>query len=154
MEVEPDGPLSEESGGDEGEKRVSVSENRFGFMRDNQLSKPLNLIWLVEKSRERKRDPYEAIKDICGGARLRVRAVGGDFGTFPVEIGDHRGSILSHFSICVGDGQVDAVDSGGGPMVGAALITRLEVWRQALESKGLRLSRTKARIFEVQFLMW
>ncbi|KAH0742723.1 hypothetical protein KY290_030716 [Solanum tuberosum] len=105
-----------------------------------------------------------AIKDMYGGAKTRVRTVGGDSEHFPVEMGLHQGSVLSPFlfalvmdeltrsiqervpwcmlfadDIVLIDETRDRVDA------------RLEVWRQTLESKGFRLSRTKPEYLGCKF---
>nr|XP_009778447.1 PREDICTED: uncharacterized protein LOC104227812 [Nicotiana sylvestris] len=71
----------------------------------------------------------QAIKDMYDGARTKVRTVGGDSEHFPVVIGLHQGSALSP----------------------PGVNERLEVWKQTLESKGFKLSRSKTEYLEYKF---
>ncbi|KAG5578459.1 hypothetical protein H5410_058593 [Solanum commersonii] len=56
-------------------------------------------------------------RHMCGGARLRVRTVGGDFGTFQLRWGCIRDPFLATFLFRLVMGELTAADSGGGPMV-------------------------------------
>ncbi|XP_070003426.1 uncharacterized protein [Nicotiana sylvestris] len=105
-----------------------------------------------------------AIRDIYDGAKTRVRTVGGDSEHFPVEMGLHQGSALSSFLFAL---VMDALTNhiqGEVPwyMVFADDIVlidesragvnkRLKVWRQILESKDFKLSRTKTEYLECKF---
>ncbi|XP_060178058.1 uncharacterized protein LOC132607992 [Lycium barbarum] len=105
-----------------------------------------------------------AIKDMYDGSKTRVRTVGGDSEHFPVTIGLHQGSALSPFLFVV---DMDALTShiqGEVPWCmlfaddivlidesQSGVNARLEVWRQTLESKGFKLSRTKTEYLECKF---
>ncbi|KAG5583946.1 hypothetical protein H5410_044380 [Solanum commersonii] len=75
----------------------------------------------VEKYRKEERPSYEAIKDMSVEPRLRVRSGGGDSKHFPEEV---PWCMLFADDIVLIDETQDKVNA------------RLEVWRQALESKG------------------
>ncbi|XP_019236372.1 PREDICTED: RNA-directed DNA polymerase from mobile element jockey-like, partial [Nicotiana attenuata] len=105
-----------------------------------------------------------AIKDMYDGAMTRVRTVGGDSEPFPVVMGLHQGSALSPFLFALAmdalthhiQGEVPwcmlfaddivLIDETRGGING-----RLEVWRQTLESKGFKLSRTKEEYVKCKF---
>ncbi|PHT60418.1 Transmembrane 9 superfamily member 2 [Capsicum baccatum] len=78
---------------------------------------------------------------------------------FSVLTGLHHGSILNPFSFCRGDGCVDEVSWCMLFADGVVLIDEsrqgvndnLKVWRQTLESKDFRLSRTKTEYLECKF---
>ncbi|XP_070019343.1 uncharacterized protein [Nicotiana sylvestris] len=71
-----------------------------------------------------------AIKDMYDGKKTRVRTVGGDSEDFLVVMGLHQ--VL-----------IDESRTG--------VNERLEVWRQALEYNGFKLSRTKTKYLECKF---
>ncbi|XP_070040241.1 uncharacterized protein [Nicotiana tomentosiformis] len=71
------------------------------------------------------------IKDMYTGDKTRVRMVGGDSEQLPVVMGLHQVLI---------DESRNSVNE------------RLEVWRQALESKGFKLSRTETEYLECKFI--
>nr|XP_009776866.1 PREDICTED: uncharacterized protein LOC104226540 [Nicotiana sylvestris] len=104
------------------------------------------------------------IKDMYDDTKTRVRTVGSDSEHFPVEMELHQGSALSPllFALAIDvllrhiQGEVpwcmlfaddilliDETRSG--------VNVRFEVWRQTLESKGFKLSRTKIEYVECKF---
>nr|XP_016488020.1 PREDICTED: uncharacterized protein LOC107808052 [Nicotiana tabacum] len=98
------------------------------------------------------------------GVMTRVRTVGGDSEPFPVVMGLHQGSTLSPFLFALAMDALTHHIQGEVPwyMLFADDIVlvdetrdsvngRLEVWRQALESKGFKLSRTKTEYVECKF---
>ncbi|XP_060182159.1 uncharacterized protein LOC132611807 [Lycium barbarum] len=98
------------------------------------------------------------------GAKTRVRIVGGDSEHFPVTMGLHQGSALSPFLFALA---MDALTSHIQGEVSWCMLfaddivlideswngvnARLEVWRQTLELKGFKLSRTKTEFLECKF---
>ncbi|OIT39959.1 histone deacetylase 14 [Nicotiana attenuata] len=105
-----------------------------------------------------------AIKDMYDGAKTKVRTVGGDSEHFPVVMGLHQGSALSPFLFALVMDALTHHIRGDVPwcMLFADDIVlidetrdgvneRLEVWRQTLESKGFKLSRSKTEYLEYKF---
>ncbi|PHT60200.1 Clustered mitochondria protein [Capsicum baccatum] len=105
-----------------------------------------------------------AIKDMYDGAKTQVRTAGGDSEHFTVLTGLHQGSTLSPFLFALvmdvltrriqgevpwcmlfADDVVLIDETRGG------VNDKLEVWRQTLESKGFRLSRSKTEYLECKF---
>ncbi|XP_060172285.1 uncharacterized protein LOC132603305 isoform X1 [Lycium barbarum] len=98
------------------------------------------------------------------GAKTRVRTVGGDSEYFPVEMGLHQGSALSPFLFALVmdclmrriQGEVPWCMLFADDIVlidetRSGVNAKLEVWRQTLESKGFKLSRTKTEYMECKF---
>lgn len=99
-----------------------------------------------------------------GGAKTRIRIVGGDSEHFSVKMGLHHGSTLNPFLFALVmdeltrhiQGEVtwcmlfaDTIVLIDKTLIGVN--ARLEVWRQTLESKGFRLSRTKIEYLWCKF---
>ncbi|PHU20573.1 hypothetical protein BC332_11724 [Capsicum chinense] len=104
------------------------------------------------------------IKDMYDGAKTQVRTAGGDSEHFTVLTGLHQGSTLSPFLFALvmdvltrriqgevpwcmlfADDVVLIDETRGG------VNDKLEVWRQTLESKGFRVSRSKTEYVECKF---
>nr|XP_009780146.1 PREDICTED: uncharacterized protein LOC104229240 [Nicotiana sylvestris] len=104
------------------------------------------------------------IKDMYDDAKTRVRTADGDSEHFPVVMGLHQGSALSPFLFAL---VMDVVSHHIQGEVSWCMLfvndivlidemrsvvnARLEVWRQTLESKGFKLSRTKTEYLECKF---
>ncbi|KAM3308849.1 hypothetical protein P3S67_010593 [Capsicum chacoense] len=105
-----------------------------------------------------------AIKDMYDGAKTQLRTAGGDSEHFPVLTGLHQGSTLSSFLFALvmnvltrriqgevpwcmlfADDVVLIDETRGG------VNDKLEQWRETLESKGFRLSRSKTKYLECKF---
>ncbi|XP_075112548.1 secreted RxLR effector protein 78-like [Nicotiana tabacum] len=97
-----------------------------------------------------------AIKDMYDGSKTQVRTVGGNFEHFSVVTGLHQGSALNLFLFALVMDALTQYVQGEVPW--RMLFTddivlidetrngvnkRLEVWRQAVESKAFKLSNTK-----------
>nr|XP_009622333.1 uncharacterized protein LOC104113756 [Nicotiana tomentosiformis] len=107
------------------------------------------------------------IKDMYEGAKTRVRTAEGDSDHFPVEMGLHQGSALSPFLFALELEVLTRHIQGEVPwcMLFADDIVlidetrdgvnvKLEVWRETLESKGFKLSRSKTKYLECKFRDW
>jgi len=104
------------------------------------------------------------IKDIYDGLRARVRILVGDMNDFPIDIGLHQGSALSPFlfTIIMDELTSEIQDEISWCMLfvnDIVLIdetrervnTNLERWRDALEVKGFKLSRSKIEYLHCRF---
>ncbi|KAD6796640.1 hypothetical protein E3N88_07536 [Mikania micrantha] len=127
-------------------------------------SVPRLVIW---DSLERRSIPWryiELIRDTYAGAKTSVRAPVGETGSFLVEVGLHQGSALSPFLFAVILDELSKSIQQDIPwcmlftddIVLVAeneedLNARLEEWRLALESKGLRISRSKTEYLYCNF---
>ncbi|XP_070040991.1 uncharacterized protein [Nicotiana tomentosiformis] len=84
-----------------------------------------------------------AIKDMYDGAKTRDKTIGGDSEQFPVIMGLHQGEVP--WCMLFAD-DIVLIDESR-----TSVNERLEVWRQALESKGFKLSRMKTEYLECKF---
>ena len=104
------------------------------------------------------------IRDMYEGVRTRVRTVVGDTDDFPIDIGLHQGSALSPFLFTI---VMDELTKGIQDEIPWCMLfaddivlidesregvnTKLERWRDTLEAKGFRLSRSKTEYLHCSF---
>jgi len=104
------------------------------------------------------------LKDMYEGAKTRVRTVEGDSEHFLVVMGLHQGSALSPFLFALVMDALTHHIQGEVPWcmlfaddivlideMRSGINERLEIWRQTLEVKGFKLSRTKTEYVECKF---
>jgi len=125
---------------------------------------PREVLW---RCLERKGVPAEytrLIRDMCEGVRTRVRIVIGDTKDFPIDIGLHQGSALSLFVFTL---VIDELTRGIQDDIPWCMLfaddivlidesregvnTKLERWRDILEVKGFRLSRSNTEYLHCRF---
>ncbi|XP_070045979.1 uncharacterized protein [Nicotiana tomentosiformis] len=99
-----------------------------------------------------------------GGAKTRMRTVGGASEHFPVVMRLHQGLALSRFLFALAINALTRHIQGKIPWcmlftddiilideTRGGVNERLKVWRHTLESKGFKLSRTKIEYLECKF---
>ena len=106
----------------------------------------------------------KVIEEMYEGASTRVRSLCGETEDFSVRVGVHQGSALSPYLFSLILDEITKDIQGELPwcmmfaddvvLVGESpeeLGERLEVWREALEGKGLRISRSKTEVIVFDF---
>ena len=125
---------------------------------------PRNVMWWA-LDRHKVPTKYVAlIKDMYNNVMTRVRTSDGDTDDFPIKIGLHQGSTLSPYLFALVMDEVTRDIQGDIPWCmlfaddvvlvdesRAGVNRKLELWRQTLESKGFRLSRTKTEYMRCDF---
>ncbi|KAF3679745.1 Ubiquitin-conjugating enzyme E2 N [Capsicum annuum] len=121
---------------------------------------PRKILWRCWEVRGVSVAYTRAIQDMYDDAKTRVSTVGGDSEHFSVLIGLHPGSTLSPFLFAL---VMDVLTRHIQREVSWCMLfaddvvlidetrgvnDKLEIWRQTLESKGFRLSRTKTEYLE------
>jgi hypothetical protein len=104
------------------------------------------------------------IKDMYNNAVTSVRTNDGNTDYFPIKIGLHQGSTLSPYLFALVMDKVTRDIQGNIPwcmlfvddvvLVDESQVEvnrKLELWRQTLESKGFRVSRTKTEYMRCNF---
>ena len=117
---------------------------------------PWNVMWWALEKHKVPAKYITLIKDMYNNVVTSVRTSDGDTDDFPIRIGLHQGSALSPYLFALVMDEVTRGIQGDIPwcMLFADDVVlvddsrtgvnrKLELWRQTLESKGFRLSRTK-----------
>ena len=125
---------------------------------------PRDMLW---RCLEEKGVPVEymrVIRDTYEGVRTRIRIVIGDTEDFPIDIGQHQGSALRPFLFTI---VMDELTRGIQDEVSWCMLfaddivlidesreavnTKLERWRDTIQAKGFRLSRSKTKYLHCRF---
>ena len=125
---------------------------------------PREILWRVLALKGIKVAYIQAIKDMYEGAMTYVKTPCGVSQEFPISIGLHQGSALSPylFAIVMDELTKHIQDEVPWCMLFADDIVlvdetraginhKLELWRETLEGKGFRLSRSKTEYMEFKF---
>ena len=125
---------------------------------------PREVLWWALARKGVSRKYIDLIKDMYEGASASVRTNVGRTEEFPITIGVHQGSALSPFlfAIVMDELTRDIQDDIPWCMMFADDIVlidetkegverKLELWRQTLETRGFRLSRSKTEYLRCQF---
>jgi len=125
---------------------------------------PRKVMWWALEKKKVPTKYVTLIKDMYDGAVTRVRACESETSDFPLKIGLHQGSALSPYIFTLVMDEVTREIQGEIPWCmlfadDVVLIDesrvgvdrQLELWRQTLESKGFRLSRTKTEYMRCGF---
>jgi len=103
----------------------------------------------------------DIIRDMYDGVVINIRTCGGITSDFLIIIGLHQGSALSPFSFAILMDELTRAIQDEIPWcmlfaddnvlideTRAAVNAKLELWRQTLESRGFKLSKTKIEYME------
>ena len=125
---------------------------------------PRNVMWWALEKHKVPTKYITLIKDMYDNVVTSVRTSDGDTDDFPIKIGLHQGSALSPYLLALVMDEVTRDIQGDIPwcMLFADDVVlvdesrtgvnrKLELWRQTLESKGFRLSRTKTEYMRCAF---
>jgi len=125
---------------------------------------PRALIWWVLNKKGVTSRYIDVIKDMYDGAMTIVRTTVGESNEFPIIVGLHQGSDLSPylFALIMDELTRQIQDEVPQCMLFADDIVlvdetkskvnaKLETWREALETRGFRISRTKTEYMECSF---
>ena len=125
---------------------------------------PRNVMWWALDMHKVPTKYVALIKDMYNNVMTRVRTSDGDTDDFPIKIGLHQGSALSPYLFALVMDEVTRDIQGDIPWCmlfaddvvlvdesRAGVNRKLELWRQTLESKGFRLSRTKTEYMRCDF---
>ncbi|XP_042488418.1 uncharacterized protein LOC122068611 [Macadamia integrifolia] len=125
---------------------------------------PRDLIWQVLGKKEVSSKYVDILKDMHGDVVTSVRSVGGQGVEFSINIGLHQGSALSPYLFTLLMNELTRNIQGEVPWCmlfvdDIVLISetvpeinvKLELWRYTLESRGLKISRTKTEYMKCNF---
>ncbi|KAL6532678.1 hypothetical protein OROHE_014100 [Orobanche hederae] len=125
---------------------------------------PREVLWWALAKKDVSRKYIDIIKDMYEGASTSVRTNVGRTEEFPITIGVHQGSALSPFLFAI---VMDELTRGIQTDVPWCMMfaddivlieetkvgvqQKLELWRDTLEARGFRLSRSKTEYMECRF---
>ena len=125
---------------------------------------PREVLWWTMAQKQIPRKYIDIIKDMYDGVTTNVRTSVGSTEDFPITMGVHQGSALSPFlfAIVLDELTKSIQDEVPRCMMFADDIVlieetredveaKLELWRQTLECRGFRLSRSKTEYMECHF---
>jgi hypothetical protein len=125
---------------------------------------PREVLWWALTKKDVSKKYIDLIKDMYEGASTSVRTTVGKTDEFPITIGVHQGSALSPFLFAIVMDELTRSIQDEVPrcMMFADDIVlmdetkqgvekKLELWRQTLEARGFRLSRSKTEYLECLF---
>ena len=125
---------------------------------------PRDVLWWALMKKGISLRYIDLIKDMYDGAITNVRTSGGLSDSFPITIGLHQGSALSPFlfAIVMDELTKNIQDEVPWCMLFAddivlvdetkdGINSKLELWRDTLESRGFRLSRSKTEYMKCKF---
>ena len=125
---------------------------------------PRVILWKALEKKGVRIAYIRAIKDMYGGGSTSVRTQDGDTEDFPIIIGLHQGStLIPYLFTLVLDVLTEHIQelaprcmlfADDVVLLGESreeLNGRLEIWRQALETYGFRMNRSKTEYMECNF---
>lgn len=125
---------------------------------------PREVLWWALTKKDVSRKYIDLIKDMYEGASTCVRTNVGKTEEFPITIGVHQGSALSPFLFAIVMDELTKSIQDDVPrcmMFADDIVlvdetrqgveSKLELWRQTLEARGFRLSRSKTEYLECTF---
>ncbi|WVZ78102.1 hypothetical protein U9M48_025865 [Paspalum notatum var. saurae] len=123
-----------------------------------------NVMWWALEKHKVPTKYVTLIKDMYNKVVTSVRTTDGDTSDFPINIGLHQGSALSPYLFALVMDEVTRDIQGDIPWCmlfaddvvlvdesQAGVNRKLELWRQTLESKGFRISRSKTEYMRCDF---
>ncbi|KAM2329844.1 hypothetical protein ACFX1X_020752 [Malus domestica] len=125
---------------------------------------PSDILWRILEKKEVRVSYIQAIKDMYDGVKTAVRTHEGQIESFPITVGLHQGSSLSNYLFALVMDKLTGHIQDDIPWCmlfvdDIVLIdetqewvnVKFNLWREVLESKGLRLSRSKIEYMECKF---
>jgi hypothetical protein len=125
---------------------------------------PRDIIWWVLERKGVTRGYIDVVRDMYEGAVTAIRSPAGETSEFPITVGLHQGSALSPYLFALVMDELTRHIQEDIPWcmlfaddivlvdeTASGVKTKLEIWREALESKGFRISRSKTEYMVCKF---